>query len=90
VDVLDGAVGDSNVKAAINALKAVKLYGEMSVPQGPTAPDVIVRQHAAAKLDRERVPRNNLDRLVTELNSANYQARLADVEAEVRTLYFDP
>lgn len=58
-------------------------------PDGPTDPNVIVRQHAAAQLDREGVPRNDLDRLVTELSSANYRARLAEVEAEIPTPYLD-
>jgi hypothetical protein len=53
------------------------------------AQDTVVRQHAAAQLDREGVPRNDLDRLVTELNSANYRARLGEVEAEIRTPYLD-
>jgi hypothetical protein len=89
VDVLEQAVGDGDVKAAIELLKAVKLYGEVGATNGPTDLDVLVRQYATAQLNREGVPRNDLDRLLTDLNSANYRARLAEVEAEIRTPYLD-
>jgi hypothetical protein len=89
VNVLEQAVGDGDVKAAIELLKAVKLYGEVGATNGPTDPDVLVRQYAMAQLNREGVPRNDLDRLLTDLNSANYRARLAEVKAEIRTPYLD-
>jgi hypothetical protein len=89
VDVIEQAVEDGDVKAAIELLKAVKLYGEVGAPTGATEPDVIVRQQAVAQLEREGVPKNALAAMVENLDTAAYRARLAEVEAEILTPYLD-
>jgi hypothetical protein len=89
VDVIEDAVRDGDLKAAIEVLKAVKLYGEVGSPTGATEPDVIVRQQAVAQLEREGTPKNALAAMVENLDTAAYRARLAEVEAEIRRAYLD-
>jgi hypothetical protein len=89
VDVIEQAVGDGDVKAAIELLKAVKLYGEVGAPTGATEPDVIVRQQAVAQLECEGTPKNALAAMVENLDTAAYRIRLAEVESEIWTPYLD-
>jgi hypothetical protein len=89
VDVLEDAVREGDLRAAIEVLKAVKLYGEVGPPTGATEPDVIVRQQAAAQLECEGTPKNALAAMVENLETAAYRARLAEVEAEIRRQYLD-
>jgi hypothetical protein len=89
VDVIEQAVGDGDVKAAIELLKAVKLYGEVGAPTGATEPDVIVRQQAVAQLECKGTPKNALAAMVENLDTAAYRTRLAEVESEIWTPYLD-
>jgi hypothetical protein len=89
VDALEDVVRDGDLKAAIEVLKAVKLYGKVGPPTGATEPDVIVRQQAVAQLEREGTPKNALAAMVENLDTAAYRARLAEVEAEIRRQYLD-
>jgi hypothetical protein len=86
VDVIEDALRNGDLKAAIEVLKAVKLYGEVGAPTGATEPDIIVRQQAVAQLEREGTPRNALA-MVQNLDTAAYRARLAEVEHEIRAPY---
>ena len=74
VDVIEDAVRDGDLKAAIEVLKAVKLYGEVGAPTGATEPDVIVRQQAAARLEREGTPKNALSAMLENLDTAAYRS----------------
>ena len=89
VDVIEDAVRDGDLKAAIEVLKAVKLYGEVGAPTGATEPDAIVRQQATAQLEREGTPKNALAAMIEDLDTVAYRTRLAEVEAEIRRAYLD-
>jgi Homeodomain-like domain len=89
VDVIEEAVGDGDLKTAIELLKAVKLYGEVGAPQGPSDPDVIIRQQAEAQVNREGVAKNALLAMAENLDTTAYRTRLAEVEAELRRAYLD-
>ena len=89
VDVIEEAVREGDLKAAIEVLKAVKLYGEVGAPTGATEPDVLVREQAVAQLEREGTPKNALLAMAEHLNTAAYRARLAEVEHEIRAPYLD-
>ena len=89
VDVIEEAVREGDLKAAIEVLKAVKLYGEVGAPTGASEPDAIVRQQAVAQLEREGTPKNALAAMVENLDTAAYRARLAEVEMEIRRAYLE-
>jgi hypothetical protein len=46
VEVLEQAVQRGDVRAAVEVLKAVKLYGQISIPSGPQDPELALWQQA--------------------------------------------
>jgi len=70
VDIVEKSLGDGDLKAAIEVLKIVNLYGQVGVPSGPTDPEEVVWQHAqaeaAAVLRRAGPPVDPLQALLNE------------------------
>ena len=46
VETLDHAVEDDDVRAAVEVLKAVQLYGNVSAPDGETDPELVLLKQA--------------------------------------------
>jgi hypothetical protein len=90
VDNLAAAVEDGDLKASIEVLKAVGMYGDDTMNAiHEQDPEKLIRQQAEAQVDREGVPRNALLAMAEHLDTAAYRTRLAEVEAEIRTSYLD-
>jgi hypothetical protein len=53
VAVIEQAMQEGDLGAVIGVLKAVKLYGEIGAPEGPTNPDAILRARTEAQARRE-------------------------------------
>jgi Helix-turn-helix of insertion element transposase len=90
IDVLEEAIDGHEVRAAIEVLKAVKLYGEVGAPQGPVEPDAVIRELAEAQVRREGLSeQSDLSRVLKRLENGAYHTRVAEVEAEIRNAYVD-
>jgi hypothetical protein len=90
VENLGQAVESGDLKASIELLKAVGMYGEGTMNAiFEQDPEKLIRQQAEAQVDREGVPRNTLLAMVEDLDTAAYRTRLAEVEAEFRSTYLD-
>jgi hypothetical protein len=90
VENLAVAVEEGDLKASIEVLKAVGMYGDgMMNAIHEQNPEVIIRHQATAQVDREGVPRNALLAMAENLDTAAYRTRLAEVEAEIRSTYLD-
>ena len=53
IDVLAAAVARGDRKAAVEVLKIVRLYGTVPPPHGPTDPELVLWEQAAAQAARE-------------------------------------
>jgi hypothetical protein len=90
VENLAAAVEEGDLKASLDLLKAVGMYGNGTMNAiGEQDPEKLIRQQAAAQVDREGVPRNALLAMAENLDTAAYRTRLAEVEAEIRRAYLD-
>jgi putative insertion element HTH domain-containing protein len=90
VENLGQAVESGDLKASIEVLKAVGMYGDGTMNAiGEQDPEKLIRQQAEAQVDREGVPKNTLLAMAEHLDTAAYRTRLAEVEAEIRRVYLD-
>jgi hypothetical protein len=88
VENLADAVEGGDLKASIELLKAVGMYGNGTMNAiGEQEPEELIRQQAEAQVDREGTPKNALAAMVENLDTAAYRTRLAEVEAEIRSTY---
>ena len=88
---LAAAVDEGDLRASIDVLKAVGLYGDGRMNAiFEQDPEQLIRQQAESQVDREGVPRNALLAAMAEnLDNAAWRHRLAEVEAEIRRAYLD-
>ena len=49
IDIVEHALSDGDLKAAVELLRIVRLYGEVPAPSGPDDPELVVWQHAQAQ-----------------------------------------
>ena len=90
VENLAAAVEEGDLKASIEVLKAVGMYGDGTMNTiFEQDPETLIRQQAVAQLEREGTPKNALAAMVENLDTAAYRARLAEVEADIRRAYLD-
>jgi hypothetical protein len=90
VDNLGHAVESGDLKASIELLKAVGMYGDGTMNAiHEQDPEILIRQQAEAQVDREGVPKNTLLAMAESLDTAAYRTRLAEVEAEIRRAYLE-
>jgi hypothetical protein len=88
VENLGQAVESGDLKASIELLKAVGMYGDGTMNAiGEQDPEKLIRQQAEAQVDGEGVPKNALLAMAEHLDTAAYRTRLAEVEAEIRRAY---
>jgi hypothetical protein len=88
VENLAAAVEDGDLKASVEVLKAVGMYGDGTMNViFEQDPEKLIRQQAVAQVDREGVPKNALLAMAENLDTAAYRTRLAEVEAEIRRAY---
>lgn len=66
VDVIETAVKGGDLRAAVELLKACKLYGEVGAPTGHTDPDAILWAKADALARRELGDKDPLERMMDE------------------------
>ena len=88
VENLAAAVEEGSLRASVEVLKAVRMYGDgtMNTIFGQD-PEKLIRHQAAAQVDREGVPRNALLAMAETLDNAAWRHRLEEVEAEMRRAY---
>jgi hypothetical protein len=88
---LAAAVEGGDLKASIEILKAVGMYGDGTMNAiHKQDPDVIVRQQVEAELKRKGISENTyVDQLIDLSRNPAYRQRLAEVEAEIRRAYLD-
>ena len=87
---LAAAVEEGDLKASIEVLKAVGMYGDGIMNAiHEQDPEKLIRQQAEAQVDREAVPRNALRAMAENLDTAAWRHRLEEVEAEIRRTYLD-
>jgi hypothetical protein len=88
---LAAAVEGGDLKASIEILKAVGMYGDGTMNAiHEQDPDVIVRQQAEAELKRKGISENAyVDQLIDLSRNPAYRQRQAEVEAEIRRAYLD-
>jgi hypothetical protein len=90
VSNLAAGVEGGDLKASIELLKAVGMYGDGTMNTiFEQDPEKLIRQQAEAQLDREGTPKNALTAMLENLDTAAYRTRLAEVEAEIRRAYLD-
>jgi hypothetical protein len=92
VDVIEQAVGDGDLKAAVELLKIVKVHGEVSAPEGPTDPEMVLRQHAQAQARCElgdEDPTLTMLRSLGTTHEARIQARTEEIMVELRRTFSD-
>jgi sulfur relay (sulfurtransferase) DsrF/TusC family protein len=90
VENLAAAVEEGDLKASIEVLKAVGMYGEGTMNAiHEQDPEKLIRRQAEVQVDREGLPRNTLLAMAETLDNAAWRHRLAEVEAEIRTLYLN-
>jgi len=91
VENLGQAVESGDLKASIELLKAVGMYGDGTMNAiFEQDPEVIVRQQAEAELKREAISENAYaDQLMDLSRNPAYRQRLAEVEAEIRIRYLN-
>jgi hypothetical protein len=83
-------VESGDLKASIELLKAVAMYGDgMMNAISEQDPKKVSRQQAVAQLEHEGTPKSALAAMLENLDTAAYRARLAEVEAEIRRTYLD-
>jgi hypothetical protein len=86
-DVIKQAGGDGDVKAAIELLKAVRLYGEVGAPQGLTDPDAILQARAQAQARHELGDESPPEAALHGLNGGHHdrlKARAEELLTELR------
>jgi Homeodomain-like domain len=90
VENIGQAVESGDLKASIEVLKAVGMYGDGKMNAiGEQDPEKLIRQQAEAQVDREGVLKNALLVMAENLDTAAYRTRLAEVEGEIRRQYLD-
>jgi hypothetical protein len=90
VENIGQAVASADLKASIEVLKAVGMYGDGTMNAiGEQDPEKLIRQQAEAQVDREGVPKNALLAMAEHLDTAAYRTRLAEVEAEIHRAYLE-
>jgi hypothetical protein len=90
VENLATAVEEGDLRASIEALKAVGLYGDGTMNAiFEQDPEKLIRQQAKAQLDCEGVARNALLAMTENLDSAAWRRRIEEVEAELRSIYVE-
>jgi hypothetical protein len=90
VENLGQAVESGDLKISIELLKAVGMYGDGTMNAiGEQDPDKMIRQQAEAQVDRQGVPRNALLAMTENLDTAADRTRLAEVQAELRSIYVE-
>ncbi len=90
VENIGQAVESGDLKASIEVLKAVGMYGDGTMYAiGDQDPEKLIRRQAEAQVDREGVPKNTLLAMAEHLDTAAYRTRLAEVEAEIRRAYLE-
>jgi hypothetical protein len=76
-------------KALFELLKAIGAYGHV-LPAQETNFDKLFDQQVMTALAREKIPNNDLDRLITSLEQNPLKRqRQAEIEAELRAKYGD-
>jgi hypothetical protein len=85
VENLRAAGEEGDLKASIEALNAVGMYGDGTMntlfEQDPAK---LICQQAEAQVDSESVSKNALAAMVEHLDTAAYRTQLAEVETEIR------
>jgi hypothetical protein len=90
VENLAAALEKGDLKASIEVLKAVGLYGDGTMNAiHEQDPEKLIRRQAEAQVDREGVARNALLAMAESLDTAAYRTRLAEVEAEIQSTYLE-
>jgi hypothetical protein len=87
VENLGAAVDAGDLKASIEVLKAVGMYGDGTMNAiHEQDPEKLIRQQAKVQVNHEGTPKNTLTAMVENLETAAYRTRLA---AEIRRQYLD-
>ena len=90
VENLAVAVEEGDLKASIEVLKAVGMYGDGTMNAiHEQDPEKLIRRQAEVQVDHEGVPRNTLLAMTEHLDTAAWRHRLEEVEAEIRRTYLD-
>ena len=76
VSTLEEAVGQGNVQAAVQVLKAVGVYGDVGAPTGPTDPKVHLQQQAKAWADEQRKLTDTQDDILLEQLAGDNSGKL--------------
>lgn len=90
VENLAAAVEAGDVKASIEVLKAVGMYGDGTMNAiGEQDPEQLLHAQAQAQLAREGVPRDEHDMLVRCLETTAYRGRLEEITADLQRRYLE-
>jgi hypothetical protein len=90
VENLGQAVESGDLKASIELLKAVGIYGDGTMNViGEQDPEKLIHQQAESQGDGEGVLRNALLAMAENLDNAAWRHRLAEMETEIRRAYLD-
>lgn len=85
VENLAAAIESGDLKASVELLKCIGLYGTV-VPIGETDPETVLRQQVNAQLDRE-CPVDPMSELLIDQTRPGWHARKQAIEAELREQY---
>ena len=90
VENIGQAVESGDLKASIELLKAVGMYGNGTMNAiFEQDPEKLIRQQAEAQVDCEGVARNALLAMTENLDNAAWRRRAEEVEAELRSIYVE-
>ncbi|HEY5869382.1 MAG TPA: hypothetical protein VI542_28110 [Candidatus Tectomicrobia bacterium] len=84
---LAAAVEEGNLKASIEVLKAIGLYGAVA-PADETDPDAVLRQYVQARLDRE-IPGDVMSEFLIDQTRPGWSRRKQALEAELAARYLE-
>jgi hypothetical protein len=92
VDAIEQELNGGDVKAAIELLKAVKLYGEVGAPQGLTDPEAILQVRADAQARGELGDESPLQVALRGLDGGHHErirAKAEELLTELREPFCD-
>jgi len=90
VENLAAAVEAGDVKASIDVLKAVGMYGDGTMNAiGEQDPKRLLQAQAQAQLDREGIARDEHEMLVRCLETTAYRERLEEITADLQRTYLE-
>ena len=90
VENLAAAVEEGDLKASIEVLEVVGMYGDGTMNAiFEQDPEKLIRQQAEAQVDCEGVARNALLAMTENLDNAAWRRRVEEVEAELRSIYVE-